>query len=124
MTRIIETRIAPAELAELCRANYETMVKFVADIEKQILAVGGELHADAEAMLLAQGSHQSDLWGGNFYPWKSPEARIEFTSFINIRPADENASMEVLDVGIRAAIIGIVETLLLPPDELMPAEEQ
>lgn len=123
MTRIIETRITPAELADLCRANYETMVKFVVDIEQGLLAAGGELHADAEAVLLARGSQQSTLWGGNFYPWKSPEARIEFTSFINIRPADDNASMEVLDAAIRATIIGIIETLLLPPHESMPAEE-
>ncbi|HNW59860.1 MAG TPA: DUF5674 family protein [bacterium] len=120
MIRIIDTRIAPAELAELCRAHYDTMVKFVADVEQEILAAGGELHSDAEALLLEQGSQQGDLWGGNFYPWKEPDQRIEFTSFINIRPADENPSMEVLDAGNRTRIVALIEKLLLPTRETMP----
>ena len=95
------------------------MVKFVADISRQVLAVGGELHADAEADLLALGSRQSDLWGGNFYPWKAGEERIEFTSFINIRPADENPGMQVLDPAIRQKMILMVENLLLAPAESM-----
>jgi hypothetical protein len=35
------------------------------DVEKGILALGGELHADANAALLARGSEQKDLWGIN-----------------------------------------------------------
>jgi hypothetical protein len=124
MIRIVTEKISPRELEELCAAHYETMVKFVADIEKEILAAGGELHADAEALLLAQGSRQSDLWGGNFYPWKTPDQRVEFTSFVNIRPADENASMEVLSPVIRGKIVGLVEKLLLAPGEEVSGEKK
>lgn len=124
MIRIVTEKISPRELEELCAAHYETMVKFVADIEKEILAAGGELHADAEALLLAQGSRQSDLWGGNFYPWKAPDQRVEFTSFVNIRPADENASMEVTSPVIRGKIVGLVEKLLLAPGEEISGEKK
>ena len=38
----------------------------------EVAAVGGELHADAEALLLEQGSQQKDLWGANYYPGRGP----------------------------------------------------
>ncbi len=120
MIKILNKKLTPVELADFCKAHFETMVKFVADISQERLAVGGELHADAEAMLLAQGSRQSDLWGGNFYPWNPPEQRIEFTSFINIRPADDNASMEVVSAEIRGRIVHLAEKLLLSPAEILP----
>lgn len=124
MIKIITSRIDSQELAELCRAHFKTMVKFVVDIERGEMALGGELHADAEALLLAQGSRQSDLWGGNFYPWNAPEERVEFTSFINIRPADDNASMEILDEGARRRVIRLVQELLLSPEENIPGAPQ
>lgn len=95
------------------------MVKFVADIDRKVVALGGDMHADAEALLLEQGSNQSDLWGGNLYPWNPPENRIEYTSFINIRPMDENMSMDVQNQEFRKKIQDLIETLILPPDETL-----
>jgi len=46
------------------------MVKFVVDIDLIKLAVGGEMHADAELVLLEEGSSQESLWGANIYPEK------------------------------------------------------
>ncbi len=120
MIKIIQQKLSSAELTELCRAHFDTMVKFVVDIQQERMAVGGEMHADAEAMLLAQGSRQSDLWGGNFYPWNAPEQRLEFTSFINIRPSDDNAAMEVLNPEIRSKMHLLAEQFLLGRDEDMP----
>ena len=51
------------------------------------------------------------------YPWNEPDSRMEYTSFINIRPMDNNTSMEVMDEAIRERIRIIVETCLLAPDE-------
>jgi hypothetical protein len=59
------------------------MVKIVVDLRRRTLAGGGEMHADCEALLLAEGSEQGDLWGANWYPF---EQQIEFESLINIRP--------------------------------------
>lgn len=77
------------------------MVKYVVDLERRMAAIGGQLHADAEAVLLESGSRQTDLWGANYYPDRSAEECIEYTSLINIRPAQSNPGMEIADSGIR-----------------------
>ena len=79
---------------------FEEMVKYVVDIEQGIVAIGGELHADAEQCLLEMGSQQKDLWGANYYPGRGREHCIEFTSLINVRPAGGNPGMEIQDAGI------------------------
>jgi hypothetical protein len=48
------------------------MVKAVVDVEQGIMAIGGELHSDEEAILLDQGSTQKHLWGINLYPERPP----------------------------------------------------
>lgn len=45
----------------------EEVVKAVVDIEKRIMAIGGEMHADEEKDLLEHGSKQEDLWGINIF---------------------------------------------------------
>jgi hypothetical protein len=83
---------------------FEDMVKYVVDVERGVAAVGGELHADAEALLLEDGSRQQDLWGANYYPGRGPDACIEYTSLINLRPAQGNRSMEVEDSEVRERV--------------------
>ncbi len=89
----VEHPIEPAEISRLTGRFFNDMVKYVVDLERRVAAIGGELHADAEEMLLEGGSRQSDLWGANFYPDKEPDERIEYTSLINIRPGQGNRSM-------------------------------
>ena len=109
---IVHTRIAPHELARLTGAFFENMVKYVVDIERQVAAVGGELHADAEQLLLDAGSRQTDLWGANYYPAKGREECIEYTSLINIRPAQGNRSMSIADPAIRKRVREITFNLI------------
>lgn len=71
-------------------AEYESMIKIVVDVRQGILAGGGIMHADCEALLLDEGSEQEDLWGANWYP---EEQRIEFEALINIRPRQGNRSI-------------------------------
>ena len=98
---ILRDRIGTDDLRTLVERFFEDMVKFVVDVERDVAAVGGELHADAEALLLEDGSRQQDLWGANYYPGRAPEDCIEYTSLINIRPAQDNRSMELQDPGLR-----------------------
>ena len=112
MIKIIRGRLSAAELKSFLGRPYSNMVKFVVDLEKEILALGGELHADSEALLLEEGSAQENLWGGNYYPANSPEEKIQYTSFINIRPALGNKSMEITDEKRRARMKAVVEKLL------------
>jgi hypothetical protein len=98
---VVRNRIAAADLASLVERFFGDMVKYVVDLRREVGAIGGELHADAEQLLLEDGSRQEDLWGANYYPGRGPEACIEFTSLINIRPSQGNRSMEVEDAVIR-----------------------
>lgn len=123
MIQIISQKISQQELYQFCMAYFKTFVKFVADIRLNVLAAGGELHTDAETLLLQNGSRQSDLWGGNFFPWKDVPGRLEYTSFINIRPRDNNTNMEVMDTAVRSHIRALCEQLLLSDSETMSTAE-
>jgi len=80
------------------------MVKYVVDVSRGVIAIGGELHADAEELILDAGSRQADLWGANYYPGRGREGCIEFTALINIRPAQGNRSMEIRDAAVRERV--------------------
>jgi hypothetical protein len=85
-------------------ARFEDMVKYVVDVQLRRIAIGGEMHADAEQALLEAGSEQSDLWGANYYPGRGRDACIEYTSLINIRPSAGNRGMELVDPALREAV--------------------
>jgi hypothetical protein len=109
---IVESRIDPAELRRLVDLHFGDMVKYVADLERSAIAVGGELHADAEAVLLASGSRPDDLWGANYFPGRGPDRCIEYVSLINIRPAHGNRSMEIEDPDLREMVRRLTASLL------------
>ena len=92
---VASDRIQGAILAQLVAGWFEDMVKLVVDVERGAVAVGGEMHADAEQVLLDQGSRQADLWGANYYPGRGPDGCLEYTALINIRPSTGNRSMEI-----------------------------
>ncbi len=82
------------------------MIKLAVDIEQEILAGGGELHADCEQVLLENGSLQENVWGADWYP---EVRRVGFESLINIRPRQQNRSMEIKDPVLREKIEIIVK---------------
>lgn len=102
----------PAEVRRLVRAFFSDMVKVVVDVGHGRAAVGGELHADGEQLLLEEGSEQADLWGANYYPGRGPEGCVEFTALINIRPAQGNAGMEIQDPEVRRLVRDVVTRVL------------
>ncbi len=101
---LVERRIDPKVLRRLVERDFEDMVKYVVDVARGVAAVGGDLHADEEALLLDNGSRQQDLWGANYYPGRGRDGCIEFTSLINIRPAQDNRSMTIEDPTLRERI--------------------
>ena len=112
--QIIDRSISRKELTELAKEYYEDLIKGVVDIERKIVALGGEMHADAEEVLLKNGSKQSSLWGFNILLGKSKEECLMFESFINIRPRDNNKTLEVSDPAIRNEMKRIIfEKVLL-----------
>lgn len=101
---ILDNKIEPRELRRLAQAYFHDMVKLVVDVRRRLVGVGGQLHADAERLLLEGGSRQADLWGANYYPGRGEEKCLEYTALINIRPAEGNRSMEIVDEALRRTI--------------------
>ncbi len=108
---VLTRRIDPGELRRLAE-RFEGMVKYVVDVERQLVAIGGEMHSDAEQVLLEAGSRQADLWGANYYPGRGRDGCIEYTSLINIRPAAGNRGMELQDRALRESVRKITFTLV------------
>ncbi len=61
--RIISKSISRADLRSMAEAQFGDWIKAVVDVSRGIMGVGGDLHADDEALLLERGSRQQDLWG-------------------------------------------------------------
>jgi hypothetical protein len=110
--KVIRDTVSRDTLQEMATQQFGDMVKAVVDVEQGIMAIGGELHSDEEAMLLDQGSMQGNLWGINLYPEKSIEEWIEFDSMINVRPSAGNRSRDVESAEIREAVTTIVQRLV------------
>jgi hypothetical protein len=109
--RVVRDTVSRDELTEIAKQQFGDMVKAVVDVEQGIMAIGGELHSDEEAMLLDQGSAQRHLWGINLYPDKPLDEWIIFDSMINVRPSGGNRSRYVESSEIREAITRIVNRL-------------
>lgn len=110
--RIIRDPIPRETLAGLAEAQFGDMIKAVVDLDRGIMAIGGELHADEEALLLSEGSRQANLWGINLYPAMNADEWIEYDSMINVRPTQGNRSRDVEDAEIRQRIRMLVESLV------------
>jgi hypothetical protein len=82
------------ELKEL----FDVYIKTVIDIKKKICSAGADRHFESEQILLKEGSKQSELWGGGI---DIETKTIDYNSFINIRPADNNTSNEIQDPKLR-----------------------
>ena len=115
---ILDRRVTREELAPRVEQPFGVMVKYVVDVRRELIALGGELHADAEQMLLDSGSRQADLWGANYYPGLGPDQCIEFTALINIRPSQENRGMAVGDPELREAIRRLTSRFIGEGEEL------
>ena len=112
----IEIVSAPLPLDEIRRmagAQFGDFVKAVVDVRQGLMAIGGELHADEEAVLLQHGGRQMDLWGINLYPDRPAEEFVEFDSMINIRPSQGNRSRGVEDAVVQRQIRDIVARLVV-----------
>lgn len=107
---ILSKKISRDELNKMDSGYFEDMIKAVVDIEKQIIGVDAELHADIEGALIDEGSEQRNLWGINFLTDEDDiEEFVEFDSLINIRPKQNNRSRDVEDENIRNKILEVVE---------------
>ena len=112
---ILRSPVTRDELLHIEEETYfEDMIKCVADIDRKLLAVNADLHADLEALLLEDGSRQSSLYGFNILldDWE-----IEYDSLIN-PPRNRNAGYPragrtVADPAARECIREVVDKWIL-----------
>jgi hypothetical protein len=110
---IVTDRLPLERLRSVAADQFGDLVKAVVDISQSVMAIGGELHADEEALLIEQGSKQSDLWGINLYPAEyGQDGWLEFDSMINLRPSQGNRSRGVDDPHTRELIAKVVDHLV------------
>ena len=107
--RIVDDILIMDELKRMAGVFFGDMVKAVVDVDRGILAVDAELHADLEVLLLDNGSQQKNLWGINLYPEMPGEDFLEYDSMINIRPSQGNKSRGVDNPEVRDKIAQIVD---------------
>jgi hypothetical protein len=108
MIHIIIQQAMPEQIAEMLEV-YSSMIKLAVDIRRNILAGGGEMHADCEKVLLDNGSEQDDIWGANWYP---DEQRVEYEAIINIRPHLANRGMVIQSEEVRRRVSEVTLALL------------
>ncbi|MEA3296045.1 MAG: DUF5674 family protein [Patescibacteria group bacterium] len=110
---IIKEKINKEHLKDFLNNPFKEVIKFVVDIENNLIALGGELHSDTAEELIEQGSDNRNLWGGNFYPLKEKaEEKIEYTSLINIKPSQDSFSMDIENKDIILKINKVIEEFI------------
>jgi hypothetical protein len=87
----------PGEIRKL-QEEFDTYIKTVIDVEKKMCSAGSTRHFDSESALLGQGSAQQNLWGGGI---DTLTKVVDYNSFINLRPKDNNPSNEILQPNVR-----------------------
>ncbi|MDI6793889.1 MAG: DUF5674 family protein [bacterium] len=106
--KIIRQRATSSEIVAMLKVLGD-YIKLAVDVERELVAGGGELHADCETALLNDGSLQENIWGADWHP-KTKE--VFFESLINIRPRQNNRSMLIQDPELRNRVDKIVRSLL------------
>ena|SRR3989344_5691225 len=92
------------------REDYNDYIKITADIDKEIVAMGGEYHADAEAIMIKDyNCQQENIWGGG-YQISKDEFIVD--ALINIRPSDNNSSTDILDPSKRVKFLTLAKQKL------------
>lgn len=97
---MIITKSTPFTKTEIekLREQFNVYIKTVIDINKKVCSAGAPMHFESEQELLKLDSNQSDLWGGGI---DLETKTIDFNSFINIRPNENNTSNEIQNAEIR-----------------------
>ncbi|PIZ47976.1 hypothetical protein CO180_02955 [candidate division WWE3 bacterium CG_4_9_14_3_um_filter_41_6] len=108
MVVVIEKGLTKEDIQK-AREEYRTYIKVTADLAKQIIAIGGEYHADAEIVLIEKfGSESRNIWGGGY---NIELKQFETNALINIRQPN-NTSMEIIDPEARSAFLAFVSEKL------------
>ncbi|MGM3309698.1 DUF5674 family protein [Anabaena sp. WFMT] len=107
MIEIIRGRATPEQIEQMLQ-ELKFYIKVAVDLERRVLAGGGEMHFYCEQALLEDGSLQQDIWAASFRP---ENKQIIYESMVNLRPR-QNRSMEIQDAKIRKQVAAIIMEFL------------
>ncbi len=108
MIIVLDRKITPEEF-KLAREVYGDYIKTVVDIEKNIIAVGGEYHIDCEEELIRQGSKLENLYGGGY---RISTKEVEYMAMSNYKPALNKYTYEISDNQIRDKLYKLTKEYL------------
>lgn len=105
---MIITKSTPFTLDEidLLKEEFDIYIKTVIDLKSKTCIAGMNRHFEGEQLLLDLGSKQSNIWGGGI---DLTTSEIDFNSFINIRPHDNNSKNEIQSEEIKARFKELTE---------------
>jgi hypothetical protein len=83
--------------------EYTHYIKITIDLDKEMVAIGGEYHFDAEKELLKLGSKQESIWGGGL---NLTTKNLETNAMINVR-AGINPHQEIQNQEIKSKFLQI-----------------
>ena len=83
------------------KEQFEVYIKTVIDVGRKICVAGMDRHFEGEQILLKEGSAQKNIWGGGI---DLETLEIDYNSFINIRPNDNNLKNDIQDEDLRKSI--------------------
>jgi hypothetical protein len=106
MILLLRDAATPEQVATMLE-TLGSYIKLAVDVERALVAGGGELHADCEQALLEDGSRQENVWGADW----DPVGEVRFESLINIRPRQGNRSLELQSPELRAHVERIVRQI-------------
>ena len=108
MIIVLDRKITPEEF-EKAREVYDDYIKTVIDVERNVLAVGGEYHIDCEETLIEQGSKLENLYGGGY---RVSTKEVEYMAMSNFKPALEKTTYEIMDKEIREKLYNLTKEYL------------
>lgn len=109
MVLILKDKATAEQIKEVTKL-YTRYTKVVVDISKKKLAAGGEYHIDCEEALLADGSKQSDLWGGGF---RFENNEVDFMALTNFKTDINHLTYEISLPEIRKIVEEVTREVFL-----------
>jgi len=98
------------------REHYQDYIKITVDIHQDVVAIGGEYHADAEQILVEKyNSKRSDVWGGGY---NILTKSFECNAILNLKPLTNN-SVEILDQKARDRFLEVAKNKLKDIESLV-----
>lgn len=103
MSVVVINNMPTQEDVATARKDYKDYIKITIDIVQEIIALGGEYHADAEALMIRNyNCKQENIWGGGYQISKN---EFIVDALINIRPMHNNPSTDILDARKRVRFL-------------------